>query len=96
MEQQITRTVTCKLPGFETVQITYNLAATLQQVDNLVRQSGTNGSHEGVIVTIEGWPAAEYGPNPWDAKRVPAIWFAWAGKKGWGLALQEYLNDPNS
>lgn len=95
MDGQITQTIGCPLPGFETVKVTFNLMATPEQVNNFVRQAGDNGSHVGVV-TVDGWPAEEWGPNPWDIRRVPGVWAAWAARKGYGIAMKAYLDDPNS
>lgn len=95
-EIEIVKAVTCDLPGFEGVAVSYDLMATQTQVDLFVRHIGAKGTHEGVIVKVEGWPAQEYGPDPWDTVRVPAIFQAWAAKKGWALAMKGYLDDPLS
>jgi len=93
---EIVKAVQCTLPGFEQASITVNLMATPEQASNFVRRMGNDGSHTGVIVKVEGWDKDEFGPDPWDVKRVPGIWFAWCSQKGWALAMKGYLDDPNS
>ena len=93
---QIAHTINCTLPGFEMVTITFDLMATPAQVNNFITRMAAAGSQEGVVTAVEGWPKDEYGPNPWDAQRVPSLWFAWVARKGWGTAMREYLDDPNS
>lgn len=95
-EFEITQAVRCPLPGFETVEITFNLMATPEQSNGFIRHMGSQGSHAGVVVSVEGWPKDEFGPDPWDVKRVPMIWTTWAAKKGLVKAIEEYLADPNS
>lgn len=95
-KNQILQDVTCNLPGFEGVILTFDLMASFQQANNFARQMGGVGSHSGVVAKVENWPKDEYGPDPWDAARVPSVWFAWASKKGWALAMKAYLDDPNS
>lgn len=96
VEWEITQTVKCPLPGFEAVEITYNLMATPEQSNGFIRHMGAQGSHVGVVVKVEGWPGDEFGSDPWNIQRVPMIWMTWAGKKGLLQAVEGYLNDPNS
>lgn len=95
-EAAIAHEITCDLRGFEGVKITFDLMATPAQVDNFVRQMGAKGSQTGVIIEVANWPKDEYGPDPFDLQRVPGIWLAWLARKGWGTAVREYLDDPNS
>lgn len=92
---QILQTIECPLPGFEGVTVTFDLMATQHQIDAFVKQAGLNKSHEGVIAKIEGWPP-EFGLDPWDGKVVPGVWLAWVARKGYGMAMKAYLDDPNS
>ncbi len=92
--QEVTSAIQCTIPGFEAVTVVYNLLATVEQADHFLRSSGQKGSHEGVVVSVEGWPD-KYGPDPWDGKKAPVAWFIWVSKKGWAQAVTEYLNDPN-
>lgn len=95
-ESKITQVIQCPLPGFEMVEITYDLMATAEQCNGFIRHMGSQGSHVGVVVKVEGWPKDEFGPDPWDIKRVPVAWVTWAGKYGFRAALEEYLNPKNS
>jgi hypothetical protein len=95
MGQEITHAIRCELPGFEQVTVTFDLMATQQQVNNFVRHMGADGTQTGVVAAVEGWPSDEFGPDPWDIKRVPGVFHAWVSKKGWALAMKAYLDDPN-
>jgi hypothetical protein len=92
---EILQTIKCAVRGFEEVEVTFDLMATPANVDRFVRQMGGNGTQEGIVVKVDGWPKEEYGPDPFDGKRVPGVWLAWVSKKGWALAMKAYLEDPN-
>lgn len=94
-KEQIPQTIDCKLPGLEGVKVTFDLMAPPAKVDNFVRSMGGKGSQDGIILSIEGWPADKYGPDPWDNTRGPGAWFAWVSRHGWATAMKAYLDDPN-
>lgn len=93
---EITQTVKCPLPGFEGVEITFDLMATPEQSSLFIRHMGALESHVGVVVKVEGWPEEVFGADPWDTKRVPVVWVTWAGKKALAQALEGYFDPPNS
>jgi hypothetical protein len=93
-QPQLTHTLACAIPGFEGVEIVFNLMATSEQTDNFIKRMGGDGSHAPVVVEVKGWPA-EFGPDPWGAT-APVVFRAWASRLGWGRAMREWLDDPNS
>lgn len=94
--KEITHATTCKVPGFEAVEIVFDLMATPAQVNEFIAKMGGGGTHKPVVVEVRNWPDKEFGPDPWDNNRVPGVWMAWVSKKGWGQAMKEYLDDPNA
>lgn len=92
--QEIAQTIQCTLPNFEGVTITFNLMATADETDVFIRRMGQDGTHEPVVARIEGWPK-EYGADPW-SKEAPVVFRAWIARTGWGKAMKEWLDSPNS
>lgn len=91
----IVQKITCTLPGFEAVEITYNLMATEGEADAFIKRMGGDGSAAPVVVSVEGWDTAAYGADPWNKDKAPSVFRAWATRVGWGVALKAFITDPN-
>lgn len=83
------------VPGFENVEIVYNLYCTEKAANQFIQALGGKGTAEGVVIEVRNFPA-EYGADPWDTENVPMAFRAWAGRKGWATAMAGFLADPNS
>jgi hypothetical protein len=82
-------------PGFEGVELLFNLYAPESKANAFIQALGGKNTAEGVVLEVRNFPA-EYGTDPWDPDKVPMIFRAWAGRKGWAAAMAGFLNDPNS
>lgn len=92
---ELTATIECPLEGFEGVSVTYNMMATEAEADQFSVTAGRHGSHEPVVLKVDGWPVDKYGPDPWNYEKAPMAFRVWAARKGFGAAVREFLNDPN-
>lgn len=84
--------ITCPLPGFEQVKVTYNLMATGRQIDEFQRSMGKEEA-AAVVVKIEGLPEKYSGPTDLE---LPMAFRVWYSGKGPIKAALEYASDPNS
>ena len=93
---QIPRTVTCPYPGFETFSVTYNMMATVKQVEHAAASMGAGPEvdRSNVIMDMNGWPEAEYPGGPF-GKRAPVLVQIWILREGFAKAIAGYVNDPN-
>ena len=85
-------TISCPVPGFEKVKVTYNMMATGRQIDAFQRSMGKDEA-EAVIVKIEGLPDTFEGITDLD---LPMMLRVWICGKGPIKAALEYAQDPNS
>ena len=94
---QIPRTVTCPYPGFETFAITYNMMATVKQIEATAASMGTGPEldRSAVIMDQHGWPEADYPGGPF-GENAPMAVLVWTLRPGFGKAVAEYVNDPFS
>jgi hypothetical protein len=93
---EILRTVTCPFPGFEGYAVTYNMMATVAQVQALSDSMGQGPDAERLaILDINGWPENEFPGGPF-GDNAPMIVLIWTLRTGYGQAMAEYVNDPFS
>ena len=94
---QIPRTVTCPYPGFETFSVTYNMMATVKQIEATAASMGTGPEldRSAVIMEQHGWPETEYPGGPF-GENAPMAVLVWTLRTGFGKAVAEYVNDPFS
>lgn len=82
------------VPGFESVELIYNLYAPEKAANAFIAAMGGRNTAEGVILEVKNFPA-EYGADPW-GEDSPMAFRAWAARKGWAAAMAGFLADPNS
>ena len=94
---QIPRTVQCPYAGFETLAVSYNMMATVKQVEALAASMGQGPDHDrsATILDLHGWPETEYPGGPW-GENAPMAVLIWMCRTGFGKAVAEYVNDPFS
>ena len=94
---QIPRTVTCPYPGFETFSVTYNMMATVKQIEHAASSMGAGPEvdRSNVIMDMHGWPEAECPGGPF-GENAPMAVLIWTLRTGFGKAVAEYVNDPFS
>ena len=94
---QIPRTMACNLPGFETYHVTYNMMATVKQVEALASSmgAGPETDRSAAILDHTGWPEGEYPGGPF-GENTPMAVLIWTLRTGYGRAVAEYVNDPFS
>ena len=94
---QIPRTVTCPYPGFETFVVTYNMMATVKQVEHAAGSMGAGPEvdRSNVVMDMHGWPEKEYPGGPF-GENAPMAVLIWTLRTGYGKAVAEYVNDPFS
>ena len=94
---QIPRTMACNLPGFETYHVTYNMMATIKQVEALQLSIGEGSEYDrsAAIIDYTGWPEAEYPGGPF-GENTPLAVLLWTARIGVQLATVESANDPFS
>lgn len=97
MTAEIPRTVQCPYPGFETLAVTYNMMATVAQIEALSRSMGQGPEHDrsGVILDMHGWPEETHPGGPF-GENAPMAVLIWLLRTGFGRAAAEYVNDPFS
>lgn len=83
--------ISCPLPGFEGVTLEINVNATGAEVAAL--DSSDAEGRDKVIRNIEGWT---HSSDPWSREDTPLAWIAWLNNRSFRLAMDAYLNDPNS
>lgn len=84
-------TIQCPIPGFEKVEVTYNMMATGKQIDLFQRSMGKDGA-DAVVVKVEGMPKKYSGPID---EELPIMFRVWYSGKGPIKAALEYASDPN-
>lgn len=89
---QVTRAVSCPLPGLESVEVVYNLMASESQMDAFYSKVGGNGTTDSIITEVRNWPKDV--PGPW-GKDAPMAWRFWASRTGFGVAMAAWLSDPD-
>jgi hypothetical protein len=94
---QIPRTIACPYPGFETFHVTYNMMATVKQIEALSASMGAGPEHDrsAAILDHTGWPEEEYPGGPF-GENAPMAVLIWTLRTGYGRAVAEYVNDPFS
>ena len=93
---EILRTVSCPYPGFETFHVTYNMMATVNQVQALSDSMGQGPDAERLaILDINGWPEEAHPGGPF-GDNAPMAVLIWTLRTGYGKAMAEYVNDPFS
>jgi hypothetical protein len=94
---QIPRTIACPYEGFETFHVTYNMMATIKQIEAASASMGAGPEHDrsGVILDHAGWPEDEYPGGPF-GENAPMAVLIWTLRTGYGKAVAEYVNDPFS
>jgi len=80
-----TITISCPLPGFEGVQVTFNLLASEAQYDAFMRSLARDAA-DVVITEITGWPSG----TPFDAD-TPLLFRLWLAQDGYIEAVKAYL-----
>lgn len=85
-------TIICPIPGFEKVEVTYNMMATGKQIDQFQRKMGKEAA-DAVVVKVEGLPK-QYGGDP-THEDLPIMFRVWYSGKGPIKAALEYASDPN-
>ena len=93
----ILRTVTCPFPGFEGLAVTYNMMATVKQVEALSASigAGPEVDRSAVILDMHGWPEEAHPGGPY-GENAPMLVLIWLLRTGYGKAVAEYINDPFS
>ena len=94
---QIPRTIACPYPGFETFHVTFNMMATIKQIEaaSASMGAGPETDRSGVILDLTGWPESEYPGGPF-GENAPMAVLIWTLRTGYGKAVAEYVNDPFS
>lgn len=94
---QIPRTIACPYEGFETFHVTYNMMATIKQIEatSASMGAGPETDRSGVILDHTGWPENEYPGGPF-GENAPMAVLIWTLRTGYGKAVAEYVNDPFS
>ena len=84
----IHRTVQCPIEGLEAVAVTYNLMASAEQIEALTESLGDTGV-DACILSVSGWPEAEYGKEPFGKKCAAGLsglgGATWVAAGGQGL-----------
>ena len=88
-----TQTVTCTVPGLETVEVEYNMMASVDAC-NTFAQSMAARAFDSVITSVEGWPEETYPGGP-EGDSAPMAWRIWLVRIGFVAATREYATDPN-
>lgn len=88
-----TQVVECEIVGFEGVKIEFNMMAASDDWDAWMRSLGTTEEYDQVVVAVQGWDDAQFGPA--FGKRTPMAFLLWATKRAVSQAFQAYANDPN-
>lgn len=93
----IPRSVQCPYPGFETLAVTYNMMATISQVEDLAASMGKGADHDrsAIVLDMTGWPEDAHPGGPW-GQNAPMAVLIWLCRTGYGKAVAEYVNDPFS
>lgn len=90
----LTKTVTCPLEGFETVEATYNLLATPKDVQTLQVSVGDRDPG-GVVVGVTGLPEQYAASGPF-GDETPMALQLWLCFGGYNEAVGAFIRDPNS
>jgi hypothetical protein len=85
-------TVRCPLPGFEAVEIDYNLMASEKQIDLWTKSLGTLGA-DSIVADVRGWPKS-HGEDAFGADS-PMAFRIWACQRGMQDAVKAFVADPN-
>lgn len=95
--RQIPRTVTCPYPDFETFAITYDMMATVKNVELVAASmgAGPDVDRSAVIIDHHGWPETDFPGGPF-GENAPMAVLIWTLRTGYGKAVAEYVNDPFS
>jgi len=91
----IAQTVQCPYEGFETLAVSYNMMATVAQVEALSKSmgEGTEAERGAVILDVHGWPEEMHPGGPFGPNAPMAV-LVWLLRGGYGRAVAEYVNDP--
>lgn len=94
---QIPRTIACPYPGFETFHVTYNMMATVKQIQALSDSmgQGPETDRSAVLLDFTGWPETDYPGGPF-GENAPMAVLIWTLRTGYGKAVADYINDPFS